>query len=231
MLENKYSRWYFSLVSSRKNRILSDNVYIEKHHIIPRSLGGNDSDSNIVLLTAREHFIAHLLLVKMFVGEKKIKMSFALKCMTNFQNSYHSRYNPSSRIYEISRKYAVEAISFKNTGHPGYLKKQSLESRKKISISMKETLSQLTPEQLTQRMKNSCCSLDTYTKERAKKISDALTGYVRSDASKESYRKGAIAHRNSLSLAEKKKIYGEKNAGKTWKLIDGKRVWLEKEKI
>lgn len=40
--------------------------YYENHHIIPRSLNGSNSSENLVLLTAREHFICHWLLVKIF---------------------------------------------------------------------------------------------------------------------------------------------------------------------
>jgi hypothetical protein len=38
-----------------------------------------------------------------------------------------------------------------------------------------------------------------------------------------------MAHRKSIPITERQQIYGRKNAGKTWKLIDGKRVWLVKE--
>lgn len=38
--------------------------YFETHHIVPKSLGGTDDKNNLVNLTAREHYIAHLLLVK-----------------------------------------------------------------------------------------------------------------------------------------------------------------------
>lgn len=42
--------------------------YSEKHHIVPKSLGGDDNQSNLVILTPREHFIAHLLLAKIYKG-------------------------------------------------------------------------------------------------------------------------------------------------------------------
>ena len=36
--------------------------YVEMHHILPRSHGGSDTKSNLVALTAREHYLAHWLL-------------------------------------------------------------------------------------------------------------------------------------------------------------------------
>lgn len=38
--------------------------YMEKHHIIPRHMGGTDDESNIILLTVAEHVQAHFLLAK-----------------------------------------------------------------------------------------------------------------------------------------------------------------------
>lgn len=48
-------------------------VYYKSHHIIPYSLGGTDSFENLVLLTAREHFIFHVCLIRFLKGDAKIK--------------------------------------------------------------------------------------------------------------------------------------------------------------
>jgi hypothetical protein len=78
-----YKKIYFNLVRKRKKEVIK-NEYYENHHIIPRSFGGNNKKNNIVSLTAKEHYIAHLLLSKMFKynKEKEIKMKFALIMMT-----------------------------------------------------------------------------------------------------------------------------------------------------
>jgi hypothetical protein len=57
-----YQRIYDELILSRKESV--PNGYTENHHIIPSSLGGSDEKSNLVRLTGREHWIAHLLLHK-----------------------------------------------------------------------------------------------------------------------------------------------------------------------
>ena len=46
--------------------------YTEQHHIIPRCLGGSDKSENLVTLTAKEHYLAHLLLVKIYPGHSGI---------------------------------------------------------------------------------------------------------------------------------------------------------------
>lgn len=76
-----YHRIYEALVLNANTRILSD-VYTENHHIIPRCMGGNDTKENLVALTAREHFIAHALLVKMYKDTEYVhKLVYAFNFM------------------------------------------------------------------------------------------------------------------------------------------------------
>ena len=78
-----YQRIYNLLISHRTEKevlIKSKELYIEKHHILPRCLGGLDEADNLVYLTAREHFVAHQLLVKIHNTSKLIH---AANCMAN----------------------------------------------------------------------------------------------------------------------------------------------------
>ena len=67
-----YERIYYALMNKAlreteiDRRTIRDKIRYEKHHIRPKSLNGSNEDKNLVLLTPREHFIAHWLLVKMF---------------------------------------------------------------------------------------------------------------------------------------------------------------------
>ena len=77
-LENKYTKWYFNIINNALVRGWNKKtapVYVEGHHIVPKSIVKNN---NLVYLTAREHFICHLLLVKMLDGKNKRKMVLAL---------------------------------------------------------------------------------------------------------------------------------------------------------
>jgi hypothetical protein len=105
-IDNKYTRRYNLIILSAQNRVLIG--YKEKHHIIPKSIGGTDSKINIVELTAREHFICHLLLRKMVIGNDKSKMALAAFMLTT-ASSTQQRYKITNRRYEILKKEFSEA--------------------------------------------------------------------------------------------------------------------------
>lgn len=105
--DNKYTRWYFSIVTRAKSRIL--DCYVERHHVLPRSLGGSDDDSNLASLTAKEHFVCHHLLTKMTTRQARSKMELALHCMLVSSSTNDSRYKPPARLYEQT-KIALSAL-------------------------------------------------------------------------------------------------------------------------
>lgn len=59
---------YDKLISRAKseNRVRNNEIYYENHHIIPRHMGGDDSDDNLVLLTFREHILSHYILWRIY---------------------------------------------------------------------------------------------------------------------------------------------------------------------
>lgn len=113
-LENKYTRWYLALMENAKNhkREKSDGVYYESHHIIPHSMGGIEE----VLLTAKEHYIAHLLLCKMTDGADRHKMINALIKMAFSKSKDQKRY--TARSYSLVRKLIAEKNSEMFKGIP-----------------------------------------------------------------------------------------------------------------
>jgi hypothetical protein len=102
--ENKYTKYYTLITDAAKTR--NNEGYVERHHIIPQSLGGSNHKDNLVDLTAREHFICHWLLIKMTEGEARGKMLYALHGM-KAENKYQQRYSSSitARVYE---RYRIE---------------------------------------------------------------------------------------------------------------------------
>lgn len=58
-----YASIYDRLIARSRGR--KRHGYMERHHIVPKCLGGPDTKANIVLLTAKEHFVAHKLLARM----------------------------------------------------------------------------------------------------------------------------------------------------------------------
>lgn len=77
----KYQRWHDRIIDRARSR-KPLGCYSETHHILPRSLGGDDSASNLVELTYREHFLVHWLLTKINVGGSLRKMQRAMLAMT-----------------------------------------------------------------------------------------------------------------------------------------------------
>lgn len=134
--------------------------YLEDHHIFPESIFGKNSFK--VLLTAREHYIAHMLIWKGLqkrYGDKDqrtIKMSYAAWRMCFIQKD-EEQCKINSILYEKARKqishqksqvmrelmrspeYKKEAIRgiirSSKTNHPQLGKPRSEETRRKISQS------------------------------------------------------------------------------------------------
>lgn len=104
-IANKYTKYYYSIISNAKSRILPPETYTERHHIIPKSLGGSNSKDNLVSLTAREHFICHRLLPKMLEGKSKAKMSFAFWRLVHGKNNLLI----TARTYQIAQLLVREA--------------------------------------------------------------------------------------------------------------------------
>lgn len=101
-LPNKYSNWYSNIIETARSRP-SIEGYFEKHHIIPKSMGGSNTKENLVKLTPREHFICHWLLTKMVSGSDTIKMKRALWRMLVKGTDFQQRYLPNSYTYEALR--------------------------------------------------------------------------------------------------------------------------------
>jgi hypothetical protein len=71
-----YQKHYDNLINRAKQRPVV--LYTEKHHIVPRCMGGTDCKENLVDLTPEEHFVAHQLLVKLFPNNQKLIYAAAL---------------------------------------------------------------------------------------------------------------------------------------------------------
>jgi len=133
-LTNKYSGWYHNIINYAKTRQLLTGF--EKHHIIPKSLGGTNRMQNIVKLTPREHFICHLLLTKMTQGIDKAKMVNAALRLSND----HKGRCVNSRLYEMIKRERSKYLSENSCGSDNHFfgKKHSEESKKKMSDARKK---------------------------------------------------------------------------------------------
>lgn len=104
-IQNKYTIIYFNILNKAALETRSKkNGYFEKHHIIPKCspLNGSDTKENIILLTAKEHYLCHLLLVKMTEGNARYKMACALNNMSR-KSEGQERFLSAGRYEKIKR--------------------------------------------------------------------------------------------------------------------------------
>lgn len=88
---------YHKLIDHYKS-ILVDG-FVEKHHILPKCLGGSDHINNLVALPPRAHYIAHYLLWKAYPESQAIAHAFAMMAV----NNPHQHRIMNGKLYEVSR--------------------------------------------------------------------------------------------------------------------------------
>lgn len=123
-----YLRVYYNIIERARGRVLVE--YSEKHHIVPRCLGGTDEEENLVRLTPREHFLCHCLLIRIHPGNGKL--IYAAKMMANMAGKLNRNYKVSSRLYEDLKILMSKAASEAMKGKP-----KSAETKKKLSEANK----------------------------------------------------------------------------------------------
>ena len=148
-----YVQIYNNIVIRARGRMIMG--YTETHHIIPRCMGGDDNKENLVVLTAREHYICHKLLCEIYPGHRGL--SDAVWMMANMKNEHRKiSYKVGSREYErlrvecskrmsewrMGKKLSEETkikIGESNRGgnHPFYGKTHTEESKRMIGESRK----------------------------------------------------------------------------------------------
>lgn len=78
-----YKNIYNQLIERSRNRIMADDEYYESHHVIPRCIGGDDSNNNIVDLYPEEHYVAHQLLMKIYPNNPKLIFATFMMSVSN----------------------------------------------------------------------------------------------------------------------------------------------------
>lgn len=206
-LQNKYAQCYFNIITRAKLRDLPKEIYTEKHHITPKSLGGSNDIANLVNLTAREHFICHLLLPKMLTGSNKRKMSFAIWSMLNRDHSKNkSRYKVNSYRYESIRKQVADAISQLHKG-----KQVSEETKRKLSEFNKgKSLSEETRQKMSESQKRRLPHSD----ETRQKISESNKGKTQQPHSEETRQKMSESRKGKSFSEEHKRKLSESRKGR-----------------
>lgn len=127
----KYLKIYDKIIERAKNREIDG--YTEKHHIVPKCIGGNNKKDNIVSLTPKEHYICHRLLCEIYPDEIKLKYAFWRMCNV-VNNEYQNRnYSVSANVYSRIKNEISKLMSKK-------VKNYSKENRKLIGEKISKKL-------------------------------------------------------------------------------------------
>ncbi len=137
-LQNKYTNCYYRIIDrairegrTKLKRTDVGYVYYERHHIIPRCLDGGDGPDNLVLLTAKEHYVVHHLLCYMVSETRpKILLLNAFVRMAYSKSTGQKRHTP--RSYDAVKRLISEKNSLAFRG-----KKKSVQMRQRLSRSRK----------------------------------------------------------------------------------------------
>lgn len=192
---------YERLIARARYRTLV--VYKERHHVVPRCMGGGNEPENLVDLTAEEHYVAHQLLVKMYphvaglitatirmsrqcTGNKSFGWlrrrhaavaSIAMRGNTHGKGVvFSAEHRAKLSAAQIGRRKSTESIAKTAAGHRG--KKLSDEAKARIGDASR---------------------LRTHTQETRRKISTSLVGRK---MSLEAIEKAAASHRGKKRSAE-----------------------------
>jgi len=118
-----YEKNYYDYTAYVKtlNRKKGNGVYYERHHIVPKCAGGKDTPENLVLLTAREHFLAHYLLTKIYKDTLySYNLDYAFICMK--RDGYKQQRYFNSWLYESIKVRFAKEVSENNKGQVAWNK-------------------------------------------------------------------------------------------------------------
>lgn len=128
-----YAIHYERLIARARDRVLDG--YRERHHVLPRCMGGGNELINLVELTAEEHYVAHQLLVKIYPESKTLVHAAVMmsgRCSGNKAYGWLRRRNAdASRNIPKSPEHCAKL----SRAHLGM--RASPETRAKMSLASK----------------------------------------------------------------------------------------------
>lgn len=140
----EYKNFINNILNTRGRFAISDNRYKERHHILPRSLGGKDIEENLIDLYADEHFIAHKLLYEAYPDNYSLVKAYSM--MAFVVDSNQKRYRLTAEEYrevrEALHKVPVPEktklkISEANTGKTAWNKGLTKETDERVALHSK----------------------------------------------------------------------------------------------
>lgn len=234
-----YQEFIQNILNTR-GRFNCGDEYHERHHIIPKCLGGGNEEENLIDLFAKEHFIAHKLLAQ--ENPDNNSLVFAWTCMAFPNNNVQERYEVTPEEYEEAKKAISKAMSGRTVSDETK-KKQSNIAKERFSVSentpfygkhhTEETRNIIRQKNKGKSSPNKGKHLSEETKQ---KISKTKKGRPLSDAEKEAHilvgnklkgRKLTEEQKAKISAANKGRIISEESKKKMSDAKKGKKSeWL-----
>lgn len=228
-----YSKIHDDIIAKAisEKRKKNHGVYYEAHHIVPRSLGGSNKNSNMVLLTAREHFVIHKCLPLIYIKEDNLnayhKMVHALNRFLYSKNS--NSYKITSRDYVKIKEAHGVSISKALTGIV-----RSAETKQKVSDGLKkyyennpghftglthstETLKKMSAKRSGE---NNPQYGKARTEEECKKISNTMKGQKKSAETIEKFKNRKWSDEKKKQISESIKLWHAKRKTDREKQVD-----------
>jgi hypothetical protein len=146
-----YTKIYNQLIERARNRKEERDGYYERHHIIPKCMGGSDDKDNLVKLTAKEHFVAHKLLVEIYPDNGKLIHSYWR--MANNKNDDRREYIVGSREYERLKIKHAKEVSIRQRGTIMKWKDNEARSKKIGDFHRGKVVSEETKKLIKKRLK------------------------------------------------------------------------------
>ena len=225
----KFNTEYVILIETGKHRGLDKSKltgYYEKHHIIPKCLGGLDEDSNYVLLTYQEHVRAHYLLANLYPGNEKIAYAYYMICnssglissskLTKDEILKYTTYILTEEelvMLENSRKIVSESISKRFSGV-----KKTEEHRKNISKSKLGKNNPMYGKHLTEEAKKHLSEINkgkTVSESTRKKLSEINKGRKHTEETKRKISERQLGVKRGPHSEEHRRKIAQANTGKT----------------
>jgi hypothetical protein len=204
-----YQLIYNNLIDRAITRI--NEGYVEKHHIVPRCLGGTDAKNNIVSLYPEEHYLSHLLLCKIHKGNAKLlyaALNMTSGSMINngkrnnkaygwlrrrYSESMSGDNNPARRNPNLQKEAAKKRVGQKRTeetkarmsaAQKGRLLTEDHKVKLSIAATNRRPISDETRQKLKQRPPNKGMLGKTMSAETKSKMSASQQGKTMSDEAK-----------------------------------------------
>ena len=128
-----YSEFIQNILETR-GRFACGDEYHERHHIIPKCIGGTDDTENLIDLLAREHFNAHRLLALEHPNNKGLTSAWWLMSHAK-GNDNQQWYQLTSEEYEEARIAFIHSVSGENNFWYNRIATQCTNCGKEIQVT------------------------------------------------------------------------------------------------